>query len=54
MKKKSILILMGCILLTSCGLTKKDLGLAKDTPDETVVETRKPLDMPPDFDILPE
>ncbi len=50
------LVLAFCIvcLLNACGLTKKDLGLAKDTPDETKVETRKPLDLPPDFDVLPD
>ena len=53
MRKTVMLMLLMCFVLGSCGLTKKDLGLAKDTPDETKVETRKPLDLPPDFDVLP-
>ena len=51
-KNLAIMVLIGAVL-SACGLTKKDLGLAKDTPDETQVETRRPLDLPPDFDLLP-
>ncbi len=54
MRKILALVLFVCFALSGCGLTKKDLGLAKNTPDETKVETRKALDLPPDFDLLPE
>lgn len=53
MKKKLFLIVCVCFVLSACGLTKKDLGLSASTPDEAKVETRKPLDLPPDFDVLP-
>lgn len=54
MKKLLILMLMMSFTICGCGLTKKDLGLSKQTPDETKVETRKSLDLPPDFDKLPD
>lgn len=53
MRKILTLMFLVCFVLAGCGLTKKDLGLAKDTPDETKVESRKALDLPPDFDLLP-
>ena len=33
---------------------KKWMGLNKSAPDETKIETRAPLVLPPDFDELPE
>ncbi len=54
MKKQVVLLLILSCVLSACGLTKKELGLSKSTPDETRVETRQPLDLPPDFDELPE
>ena len=54
MKKSLALMFCVCVFLSSCGLTKKDLGLAKNIHDETKVETKRPLDLPPDFDKLPE
>ena len=54
MKKTLILMLIMSFTVCACGLTKKDLGLAKSTPDETKVETRKSLDLPPNFDVLPD
>ena len=53
MKKLLILMLLMSFTICSCGLTKKDLGLAKQAPDATKVETRKSLDLPPDFYSLP-
>lgn len=49
----SLMLALSCILC-ACGLTKKDLGLNRSTPDETQVQMRPPLDLPPDFDTLPE
>ena len=54
MRKILGLLFVICFVLNGCGLTKKDLGLAKNIPDENKVETRKALDLPPDFDMLPE
>ncbi len=54
MKKILFLMVVCSVALSACGLTKQDLGLAKDTPDETKVETRKTLALPPDFDVLPD
>lgn len=54
MKKVVFAVLGLSFLLTGCGLTKKDLGLSRSVPDETSVETRQPLDLPPDFYELPE
>ena len=54
MKKTLCFALVLSGLLCACGLTKKYLGLNRSTPDETKVEPRTPLDLPPDFDTLPE
>ena len=54
MKKNLVLFLALISFLSACHLTKKDLGLATQTPDETQVEVRQPLDLPPDFDTLPD
>ncbi len=54
MKKMLSLLLALSFALAACGLTKKDLGLNRAVPDETQVKMRQPLDMPPDFDTLPE
>lgn len=53
---KKMLILMCCLslLLSACAWTKKTLGLSKSVPDETQVETRPALDLPPDFNTLPD
>ena len=52
MKKLAmLLVIMG--MLGGCGLTKKDLGMARETPDETQVSRRERLVIPPDYDIRP-
>jgi len=43
-----LMILGGCSFLN-----KQDLGMSTISPDETVVEQRKPLSLPPEFDIRP-
>lgn len=50
-----ILIVLGLVLTTvACsGWGKKELGMANMSPDETVVEQRKPLSLPPEFDVRP-
>ncbi len=54
MKKTSLILILVCAMLVGCSTAKKWLGLDKtNTPDETKVETRAPLVLPPDFDELP-
>ena len=52
MKKIVILCLLAFVAGCS-GITKETLGIAKKSPNETVVETRKPLSLPPEFDLRP-
>lgn len=53
--KKTILTLIAlCFVVSGCTTMKKWMGLNKSTPDETKIETRAPLVLPPDFDELPE
>ena len=54
MRKIIVVLFMATVILTGCGLTKEDLGLNRTSPDASVVETRQPLDLPPDFDKLPD
>jgi len=52
--KKMLLMFVICLMFCSCAATKKWLGIGKTSaPDETKVETRAPLVLPPDFDELP-
>jgi len=53
MRKKFLILTALCFVLGGCTTAKKWLGLNKTTPDETKVETRAPLVLPPDFDELP-
>ncbi len=51
---KKIIISSVCIaMLCACGLTKKDLGLEKNAPDEMKVVSRAPLSIPPEFGLRP-
>lgn len=47
--------LFGLVLvLAACsGVTKEDLGLSRRSPDETQVEQRAPLSLPPEFGVRP-
>lgn len=54
MKKTIGLCLALMLVLSSCSTLKKWTGLEKSAPDETKVETRSPLVLPPDFDELPD
>ena len=53
MKKTFFALFVVCLALSGCTTAKKWLGLNKSTPDETKIETRAPLVLPPDFDELP-
>src|SRR5215472_2626129 len=43
----------GALLLPGCTDLKRSIGLEKTSPDEFAVESRAPLEMPPDFDLRP-
>jgi hypothetical protein len=48
-------LLVGCFALQGCGSVKKTLGIDRDAPDEfAVTPSIQPLDMPPDFFVLPQ
>lgn len=53
MKKTLLMLTFMCLMLGGCATAKKWLGLNKTVPDETKIETRAPLVLPPDFDELP-
>jgi len=47
--------LSSALLLQGCTSVKRTLGIERDAPDEfAVLPSYKPLDMPPDFHVLPE
>lgn len=49
------IVVLGLILvLSACsGWGKKELGLSNRAPDETLVEQRQPLSVPPEFNVRP-
>lgn len=49
-----ILVIGLIFALAACsGWGKKELGLANNSPDETLVEQRQPLSLPPEFNVRP-
>ena len=53
MVKKIILSSVLAVMVCACGLTKKDLGIEKESPDEMLVVSRAPLSIPPEFGLRP-
>ncbi len=56
--RKVLVLLVAVLFITSCGLTKEKLGMARSKPDETKVlkngaKKRGDLVIPPDFNIRP-
>ena len=49
----SVLCSAGALSISGCTDLKKAIGLEKSAPDEFAVESRAPLEMPPDFDLRP-
>ncbi len=48
-------LLSACFWLQGCTSVKKTLGIDRDPPDEfSVMPCSQPLDMPPDFFVLPK
>lgn len=55
MKKLFVFAILSSVLaLTACGLTKKSLGLSRQGPDETKVQTNEPLVLPPEYNVRPQ
>lgn len=54
MKKLYVVLALTVVLsLSACGWTKKTLGFAKTGPDETLVQTNRPLILPPEYEARP-
>lgn len=51
--KKILLSSICLMLLSACELTRSDLGLEKESPDEMLVVSRAPLSIPPEFGLRP-
>ena len=52
--KKIIWCLCSLLVLSACSMfTKDNLGLGKKAPDEFMVTNRKPLSLPPEYDLRP-
>jgi Protein of unknown function (DUF3035) len=49
----SLVCSAGALLLLGCTDLKRSIGLEKTSPDEFAVESRAPLEIPPDFDLRP-
>ena len=52
--KKIYVLICAVLLLSACGLTKKDLGMARVTPDDGFEARKERLVVPPDFDVRPQ
>lgn len=46
-------VLCSGLAVTGCGVTKDDIGLGREAPDEFSVVTRAPLSVPPDYALRP-
>jgi len=54
MRRNSIFIIfVMTVLVTACGSIKKDLGLARNSPDEFTVVKQAPLTIPPEYNLVP-
>ncbi len=52
--KKVLCLLFVVLMVSACGLTKEDLGMARSKPDESqVVAKKRALVVPPDYDVRP-
>ncbi len=45
--------LVAVLMISGCGLTKKDLGMSREGPDATLVKTNNPLILPPEYNVRP-
>ncbi len=52
---RKILLVAALVCLSACSyLNKENLGMTKKAPNETMVEEKKPLSLPPEFDVRPQ
>lgn len=51
--KKIVIVCLLAFVAGCSGVTKESLGIANKAPNEKVVEQRKPLSLPPEFDLRP-
>ena len=51
--KKCFFVALTLLLVSGCGLTKKDLGLEKRTPDASNVSAKEALTLPPNYNRRP-
>ena len=50
---KKLTILLSLIILSSCSVNKQSLGLGRQNHDEFTVMKRRPLSMPPEYNLAP-
>lgn len=50
---KNLIFLFFLTFLINCENLKKNIGLEKDIPDEFMVQKRKSLAIPPNYDLIP-
>lgn len=51
--KKLLYFLIALMILPSCESIKKGFGLQKDPPDEFLIKKSNPIEVPPNYDLLP-
>ncbi len=51
--RKFLVLFAVVVLLSACSLTKKDLGMARVTPDDGYQSRKERLVIPPDYDVRP-
>ena len=51
--RKILSLVAVVVFLSACGLTKKDLGMARVTPDDGYQSRKERLVIPPDYDVRP-
>jgi hypothetical protein len=51
--KYTIYLIIFFLFLAGCDSLKKSLGFEKDAPDAFLIKKRDPINMPPNYDLLP-
>ena len=51
--KYTIYLIILFLFLAGCDNLKKGLGFEKDAPDAFLIKKRDPINMPPNYDLLP-
>ncbi len=50
---KKLLLVTILLMIGACGMTKKDLGLEKKTPDASGAVSKEELILPPNYNLRP-